>query len=47
MKELEEWKTIGPDRVSGSILKKCRQEMAEPIYNIIECSLKTGKATWE
>ena len=40
MKELDERKAIGPDGVSGYILKECRQEMAEPIH-IIECSIKT------
>ena len=43
MKELDERKVIGPDGVSGYILKECRQEMAGPIHNIIECSIKTGK----
>ena len=43
MKELDERKAIGPDGVSGYMLNKCRQEMAEPINDIIECSLKTGK----
>ena len=42
MKELDERKAIGPDGVSGYILKKCRQEMTEPIHDIIECSIKTG-----
>ena len=36
-------KVIGPNWVSGYILKEYRQEMAQPIYDIIECSLKTGK----
>ena len=39
MKELGERKAIGPDGVSGCILKECRQEMAEPIHDIIECSI--------
>ena len=34
MKELKERKAIGPDEVSGYILKECRQEMAEPIHDI-------------
>ena len=33
MKELDERKAIGPDGVSGYILKECRQEMAEPIHD--------------
>ena len=47
MKELEERKRIGPDGVSGYILKECRQEMAKPIHDIIECSIKTGKVPKE
>ena len=43
MKELDERKAIGPDGVSGYILKECRKEMAERILYIVECSLKTGK----
>ena len=47
MKELDERKAIGPDEVSGDILMECRQEMAEPIHDIIECSIKTGKVPEE
>ena len=47
MKKLDKRKAIEPDGVSGYILKECRQEMAEPIHNIIECSLKTGKVPKE
>ena len=36
MKELDERKAIRPDEGSGYILKECRQEMAEPIDDIIE-----------
>ena len=43
MKILEERKTVGPDRVSGYILKECRQEMAEPIYDINASSQETVK----
>ena len=39
MKDLEERKAIGPDGISGYILKECRQEMAESINDIIECIL--------
>ena len=35
IKELAERKAIGPNGVSGYILKECRQEMAEPIHDII------------
>ena len=43
MKHLDERKVIGPDGVSGYILKECRPEMAESIHDIIECSIKIGK----
>ena len=46
-KTLDEIKEIGPDGASGYILKECRQEMAEPIHDIIECSIKTGKVPKE
>ena len=35
MKELNEIKVIGQNRVSGYILKECRQKMTEPIHDII------------
>ena len=47
MKELKDGKAIAPYRVLGYILKKCSQEMAETIIDIIECSLKTGKVPKE
>ena len=47
MKELDERKAIEPDRVSEYILKECRQEMAESIHDIIECSIKTWKVPKE
>lgn len=40
--ELEEGKAVGPDGVSGYILKKCRDELIVPIYDIIRCSVATG-----
>ena len=47
MKELDERKTIGPDGISGYILKECKQEMAESIHDIIECSFKTREVPKE
>ena len=47
MKELDERKAIGPDGVSRYILKEYRQEMGEPIHDIIECSIQTGKVPKE
>ena len=40
--ELEERKAVGPDGVSGYILKECRNELVRPIYDIIKCSITTG-----
>ena len=42
MEELEDGKAMGPDGVSGSILKACREELAVPIYDIIQYSLASG-----
>ncbi len=42
MEELEERKAIGPDGVSGFILKECRNQLVGPIYDIIKCSVSTG-----
>ena len=42
MEELEDGKAMGPDGVSGCILKACREELVEPIYDIIKYSLASG-----
>ena len=34
---------MGPDEVSGQILKDCNNELIEPIYDIITYSVTTGK----
>ena len=48
MKELDRRnERKGPDGVSGYILKECRQKIAEPIHDIIECSIKTEKVPKE
>ena len=47
MKELDERKAIGPDGVSRYILNECRQEIAEPIHDKIEWSIKTRKVPKE
>ncbi len=36
-------KAVGPDEVSGHILKNCRQQIIVPIYDIIKCSVESGK----
>ncbi len=47
MEEVEERKAIGPDGVSGFILKECRNQLVEPAYDIIKCSVSTGKVPKE
>ncbi len=47
MEELEVRKAIGPDGVSGLILKECRNQLVGPIYDIIKCSVSTGKVPRE
>ena len=42
LKNLEERKAIGPDGVSGHVLKECREQLIKPICDIIELS-KQGK----
>jgi len=44
---LEEEKAMGPDEVSGSILKLCKEELVDPIYDIIKCSLERGRVPKE
>ena len=43
MKELEVRKAVGPDNVSGWVLKKCADELVKPIYDIMKDSLETGQ----
>ena len=43
LEELDARKAMGPDEVNGWILKECREEMEEPIWEIINSSLKEGK----
>ena len=47
MKELKERKALDPDGVSGFILKECRNQLVVPIYDIIKCSIVTGKVPRE
>ena len=42
LRELDPNKSMGPDRVSGWILKECAEEVSEPIYEIIKASLDEG-----
>ena len=47
LEDLEDDKAMGPDEVSGRLLKVCREELIEPIYDIIRCSLETGEVPVE
>lgn len=40
---LEIGKTVGTDGALGYILKECKQEMNEPITDMINCSLNKGR----
>ena len=46
LEDLEDDKAMGPDEVSGRLLKVCREELIEPIYDI-SCSLETGEVPVE
>lgn len=35
-------KSVGPDGIAGYILKGCRENLALPILDIVQCSLKEG-----
>ena len=47
MEELDVRKAMGPDGVSGWILKECREQLMEPIWDIVNSSLKEGKVPKE
>ncbi len=47
LEELDTRKAMGPDEVNGWILKECREELEEPIWEIINSSLKEGKVPKE
>ena len=47
MKALDGTKSMGPDEVSGQILKECHEELIEPIFEIINYSIQTGTVPQE
>ncbi len=47
MEEIEVRKVIRPNGVSDLILKECKNELVGPIYDIIKCSVATGKVPRE
>ncbi len=47
LKKLEIRKAIGPNGVSGHVLKECSDQLSGPITDIIKCSLNTGRVPKE
>ena len=47
LKKVDPNKAMGPDGVSGWILKECAEEIVDPIHNLIQCSLNTGELPCE
>ena len=47
MEKLDVRKAMGPDGVAGWILKECKNQMIEPIWDIINTSLKEGRVPKE
>ena len=40
-------KAMGPDEVAGRVLKECKEELIKPLYDIINCSVNTGRVPME
>ena len=47
MEKLDVRKAMGPDGVSASTLKECREQVEEPIWNVINSLLKEGRVPRE
>uniref|UniRef100_A0A0P4VWZ9 Reverse transcriptase domain-containing protein n=1 Tax=Scylla olivacea TaxID=85551 RepID=A0A0P4VWZ9_SCYOL len=47
LEELDVRKAMGPDHINGWILKECREQMEEPIWDIINSLLREGKVPRE
>ena len=47
MERIDVRKAMGPDGVSGWILRECREQLVEPIWEIITSSLKEGRVPKE
>ena len=47
LEELNTRKAMGPDEINGWILKECKEELEEPIWEIINSSLTEGKVPKE
>lgn len=47
LEKLDLRKATGPDGVSGWTLNKCREQVVEPILDVMTCSVKEGKVPRE
>lgn len=47
LEKLEKGKAIVPDGVSRHILKECWQQLSATVYDVIRCSLTTGRVPKE
>ncbi len=47
MTTLDSRKAMGPDNISGQVLRECSTELIEPIYDTITSSINTGKVPVE
>ncbi|MPC52641.1 hypothetical protein E2C01_046516 [Portunus trituberculatus] len=47
LKNLDVRKAMGPDGVSGWALKECKDQLFEPIWEMVTSSLKEGKVPLE
>ena len=47
LEKLDVRKAMGPDGVSGWTLRECREQLVEPIWDVISSSLKEGKVPRE
>ena len=47
LEKLDARKAMGPDGVLNWALKECREQLVEPIWNVINSSLNEGKVPRE
>ena len=47
MRNLNGRKAMGPDGISGQVLKECHKQLLEPMYDIITSTILTGKVPKE
>ena len=47
LKNLNIQKSPGPDAIHPAVLKECRDELANPLYNLFQASLVTGKIPFD